>query len=135
MLRLTLITTVLLALGCGNYHEDYGPSASTTLDTQGFSTLSFASVKALVLQAHCLPCHSQAAGNVGGINLETYANVFPLVQEIQSAVSSNHMPLGGAALPANEKAILFAWINDHAPETSSLPLPGTNLNPTSQPTE
>ena len=115
----------LCCVGCGNNHKDFEISSGADGGVLGKpgDTLSFAAVRDIVLSARCYECHSQAHGNQGGINLETYANVSALAPAIQQQVASDNMPLGGPPLEASQKDVLFAWIKAGAPEQSNLPLP------------
>jgi uncharacterized membrane protein len=125
-LAVVLLFLNLCCLGCGNYHEDYGvPSeADGAQGKPGDTTLSFAAVRDIVFSPRCFVCHSQARGNQGGINLETYARVSALLSDIQRQVESDTMPLGGPPLGPLQKNILISWIQAGAPEQSNLPLPG-----------
>lgn len=105
--------------------------------------VDFASVKSNVFVVYCLRCHSQAGGNKGGINLESYAGVRASLSLISNAVNSGMMPPSGA-LPAVKINILNTWIQMGAPEfqvnnpnnggapTVPVPTPDPN-NPPSQP--
>jgi uncharacterized membrane protein len=124
-LAVLLLLLNLCCLGCGNNHEDYGaPSESDGAQGKpGDTTLSYAAVRDIVFSAKCYACHSQARGNQGGINLETFANVSALAADIQRQVSDDNMPLGGPPLGTFQKNVLFAWIQAGSPEQSNLPLP------------
>ena len=119
-----LAVTSLVVIGCGDYHTNYDtPSPAGVQNAQGGTeTLSFATVEAAVFEPNrCTTCHS-TANHKGGVVLDSY----PLkgsLSDIMSEVQTGDMPIGGPTVPANEQAILQAWINAGAPETSSLPLP------------
>lgn len=123
--HLVILLLAALTCGCGSYHETYGDS-DNGFSSGGFTTLGFASITAMVFQPNrCLDCHSTPGGNQDGINLETYANVLPLIGKIQQQVVSGAMPLPATGLPPArpaEKAMLNAWVENGAPETSQIPI-------------
>ena len=80
------------------------------------SALNYAYVNANIFQPHCIQCHSNAAGNSGGVNLETYANVVANLNNIRDQVNTNQMPKGGPPLTDTEKTILNDWISLGAPQ-------------------
>ncbi len=121
----------LLLVGCGYYHSDYrSRNQNLERSTLGYTTLSFAAVKDIVLKENCYFCHSASAGNQGGVNLETYENVLGLVGSIKADVSSDRMPLGGPPVPSFQKQILLDWIQAGSPEQSDIPISpeGTKSN-------
>ncbi len=87
--------------------------------------ISFANTRA-VLQTYCLTCHSvtgASGSNLGGVNLETFANVRarvvpgkPFESRIFDAVINKRMPLGPIKLPVQELAIIYSWIYAGASE-------------------
>lgn len=77
--------------------------------------LDFASIKAQIFEAHCTRCHNDARESKG-VNLEYYDRVFPIVDKIRDAVETDRMPRRAAALTAEEKELLFAWIDQGAVE-------------------
>ena len=125
--------TILLLYGCG-YTVNPIPSDSVPLGGPGTSgaTVDYATVNANVFQPNCVRCHSQAGGNKGGINLETFAQVKSRIQLIASAVNSGIMPPSGT-ISASAKQKLNDWIASGAPETANSPggtaPPGTPILP------
>lgn len=78
--------------------------------------ISFADVKSQVFQTRCLICHSSAAGNVAGINLETYENVLNVLTLVKATLDAGTMP--PAAFPPlsnEERALVLDWIEAGAP--------------------
>ncbi len=130
MKHILLCILILLAFGCG-YNNTTLPEDSLNGSNQNLNTgnqsLDFATIKSQVFQGYCLRCHSLAGGNKGGINLEVYGNVNPLVQRISSAVSSGFMPQSGT-LPGPIKLLLLNWIQAGAPEFATS-TPGDQNNP------
>lgn len=92
--------------------------------------VDFKMINSQVLQPYCFRCHSQAGGNKGGINLETYSQVKPKISRIKGAIESGFMPQN-STLPAGPKSMLIAWINSGAPE--SAPAAPGNPNPPANP--
>lgn len=113
---LALVILILLA-GC-NFNRPKGPG-----DGKGrppgqkpdVGPVDFATVQSTVIAPKCASCHSNAGGNAGGANLETYANVKALVDRIQyrSLVKKDMPPV---ALSSAESNVLAAWIEQGAPE-------------------
>lgn len=87
--------------------------------SQSLPAPNFESVKANVFQPYCVQCHSAATGNMGSVNLETYANTITYLKDIQADVISNSMPKGRPPLPLNARDMLMAWIGAGAPEGAS----------------
>lgn len=102
-----------------NYKQDKAlelvsaPAAQAISDDQ----LNFKFVSDNVLRAKCLNCHSDAHGNKGGINLETYSNAFALIEKIRAEVAEKAMPLSPApALTDYEMKLVITWIDSGAKE-------------------
>ncbi|HRO68690.1 MAG TPA: hypothetical protein PL182_14045, partial [Pseudobdellovibrionaceae bacterium] len=90
-------------LGC-NYDIDKTGGLQGKLSGPG-ATMDFNSVYQAVIRPKCATCHSASGGNRGGVNLETYENVFANRSAVQSAVQGGFMPPRSAAgLTAEEKA-------------------------------
>ena len=81
--------------------------------------VSYSVIASSIMQPKCLECHSSAGGDAGGINLETYENVTANLGIIRSEVASDSMPKNRSKLSANQKAILFTWIDAGGPLTST----------------
>ncbi|MBC7660587.1 MAG: hypothetical protein H7249_12890 [Chitinophagaceae bacterium] len=83
--------------------------------------VDYAYVNRAVFTPYCTSCHSLAAGNRGGINLETYANIKRLLKKIKrEAVTDKSMP-PDAPLADEVSSILDTWITAGAPETVAAP--------------
>lgn len=86
-------------------------------------TPSFADVSSAVFVPHCIKCHSSTEMK-GKVNLEDYANAAKHASDIGDALDIDDMPRKAPALPANLKAIVYAWIAGGAPEFAA-PAPAT----------
>lgn len=104
-----------------------GPSEPPTAPApEPTLTFGFETIKQLVFASEagrCLNCHSEAKGNRGGVNLETFANVRAQLNDIKFDLEMNFMPRTGPPLPDYEKSVIFKWIEMGAPETSDVPVP------------
>lgn len=119
---------VLVFSGCGNYYEEYGVSGNQKFSTQ--ETLGFPVIKVIFERNRCLNCHARAHGSVGRVNLETYGNAFSVAERVKSTLVSDSMPPSGPSVSDEDKAIVYAWVEAGAPETSDLPLPTPGVKPT-----
>lgn len=80
--------------------------------------IDYQMVRTQVIVPRCLGCHSAARGNKGGVNLETYENIFEAKDDIKEAVINGDMPRPkNRPLPGIQKQILLLWIEKGAPET------------------
>lgn len=103
--------------------------------------LGYYSLKARIFDPRCFSCHSASHGNKGGINLETYASTYPLVEKIrEQVIIDKTMPPKGP-LSESDQNLIQAWVNAGAPENdiqnpnpelSSTPVPPSSL-PSSTP--
>lgn len=121
--KLVITITWVLLSGCG-YQNTELPNRTTQSGQQETSNgeidtdnISFLTVRNEVFTPACLQCHSNAAGNFAGINLESYDRVQPILDRIYNSVNSGFMPLGGA-LTDEQKELLFRWIAQGAKENS-----------------
>lgn len=74
--------------------------------------ISFALVFERVFAPNCVSCHGQR----GGVNLETYDNVFANRQAIVDAVDGGFMPpRSRSPLSPEQKELLMRWIQSGAP--------------------
>ena len=95
------------------------PTAPPTLPvppTTPVAVPSFDDVSKAVFVPHCIKCHSNTVQK-GRVNLEQYTNAAAHAKEIGDALDTDDMPRKAPALPANLKAIVYAWIDGGAPET------------------
>lgn len=82
----------------------------------GERPVDFAFVMQEVIGPKCLECHSNAGGNRGHLNFETYAAVKSEIQAIQDSVEFNDMPLNRTPLTETQRQILNNWVAAGAPE-------------------
>lgn len=83
--------------------------------------ITYKAVNEAVLQPACLSCHSDAAGNKGGVNLETYAKVFAEREIIKQLVAKKEMPPATRG-PLDDRQIkmIIDWIEAGALENGKL---------------
>jgi hypothetical protein len=131
--------SLLLFSGCG-YNNTQVPEPDPLAKPNGNNAVNgsivFADIKSQIFDPNCIRCHSVVGGNRAGINLETYSNVQPILQNIANAVSSGAMPPTGG-LPNGLKNLVAQWIAAGAPEfaTSVPPVnPGDPQSPGNPPT-
>ncbi len=119
-----LIPALLLLVGC-----NYGQQKSLQLEpltapTTASASLSYKLVLERALQKSCVGCHSTPLGNKGGLNLETYENIFANKDEIRSRVSGRTMPPASVPALSNEQVdLILAWIDSGAPRVPGDPPP------------
>ncbi len=101
-----------------NFHKDK-TSEDTTGTTPTAEQINFAEVQAKVLGPYCQNCHSQGAGNLGGINLEGYAQVKSLIAIIERVTLVEKSMPRGSPLKGYPAELLTQWIAKGAPETST----------------
>ncbi|MBC7538988.1 MAG: hypothetical protein H7281_09215 [Bacteriovorax sp.] len=71
-----------------------------------------------VIGLRCIGCHSAKGGNKGGVNLETYENVFDQRDAIEDVIRSGDMPRPTTRpLTKVQKEIFLIWLEKGAPET------------------
>jgi uncharacterized membrane protein len=76
---------------------------------------TFTEVMNTVIKTNCFQCHSTAGGNRGGLNLETYQNIFDNRHAIKFEVENGTMPTPrGTPLTASQKQNLLTWIEQGA---------------------
>lgn len=120
MNKFLAISFLLVLAGC-NYNrvKDGSAGGGSGASVKGMSldlatNMNYASVQKLVLQPRCMSCHSNAGGNKGNLNLETYDALTGKLNKIAYRVLEvKDMPTGG--LPAGEYELFEAWINAGAP--------------------
>lgn len=74
----------------------------------------WASVNTLVIEPSCVGCHS-APANRGGVNLESYQNVFANIVEVESTIRDGSMPRRNKLTPL-QKELILDWISLGSPE-------------------
>jgi len=135
--KIILLVACVLFLGC-TYEHQKGSSQETGLGGNDFSCtpIDFAQVQAEIFgvagsSGKCISCHN-SGGNF--MPLESYAQIKPRLSQIADAVRAGRMPKN-SPLPDLSKQLLFAWIDQGAPETIDASLPvvgcegGTGTNP------
>jgi mono/diheme cytochrome c family protein len=143
--RWTILVLVnLLLMGCGYSHTEItkpvssgavsgNPETGTGGGSQPLpSGPDYQAIRTQIFQPHCLRCHSQAGGNRGGINLESFTNVKNNTTVTLQAVKSGFMPPSGPLDP-QLVTLLETWIKAGAPEKITPPSPSQPEPPT-QPT-
>lgn len=76
------------------------------------TTFTYEMVNTAVIQPRCISCHSDAGGNRGEVNLETYENVAALAPDIESAILSGSMPRPrNKPLTPEQKEMILKWIS------------------------
>jgi uncharacterized membrane protein len=135
MIPLSLLCAALLA-SCNQGFNVVTPIIDANNQTSSAPVLTdYAEVQNQVIGPMCLECHSAANGNSGGVNLESYQNVFLHIVDIRADVVSGDMPASGPALTETEKTLIVGWIDSGAPQgTSASPQPTPTPNPTPLPT-
>lgn len=126
MLKHKLFATVLLlfSVGC-QYNHEKGKRAQTDNPTAlADAEVDFKIVYEQVIGPRCTKCHSDAGGNKGRINLETYQNVFENKDAVRDEVAGLTMPPRKAGpLTDAQVKMLVDWIDAGALENA-------NVNPT-----
>ncbi len=130
-----LLLLCLIQFGC-NYSLSKTPLVFDLKEGNGSleqlptgTIVTYQVLNSSIIGPKCLECHSSAGGDAGGINLETYANVFDNMALIKSEVASDSMPKNRAKLTSNEKATLFAWIDAGGPKDGGATTPPTPPTP------
>lgn len=134
-ISLLIVTTILALNACTFQHN------KVTTGEDGFGKaplcepISFSQVQAEIFgtpqssTGKCLACHV-AGGPL--LALDTYSSVKARLAQIEDSVRSNRMPKN-AVLPAATKQLLFAWIQQGAPELADASAVAANCNSTANP--
>ena len=123
-MKLIILLAALLT-GCGYNNTKtpiplQSPDQAQPNDTNSNpAKVDFAAIKSKIFGPKCLSCHSDKTGNKGGINLETYEKVKPIVNNILAEVKNNTMPKQSAPLSAADKNLLEKWIKEGALEVAN----------------
>lgn len=117
MKKIFVLTIALHINSCGYKDTSINSDTNQALKDPNIAAVDFATVQRVVFQPYCVRCHSQAGGNRGGINLETYAAAKSAAQMANSAVQSGSMPPSGTISPA-AKTTLATWVQAGAPQAS-----------------
>ena len=111
-----LIAFVFFLTACNYNRTKMKDAGSDARGLQSGEPVDFKSVQS-VLRARCVSCHSNAGGNLGGTNLETYASVrAKLNRVLYRSTEMKDMP---PRRPLNdlEQALLKEWADAGAPES------------------
>lgn len=123
LICLTLVSACHYRNQKGSADVDGGNSAAG--DGSG-SIPGFATIQSQILAPRCYECHSNAGGNRGGINLESYQNVKNMARAVNASVVNNSMPMNRSPLTAAQKQLLASWVAAGSPEN---PIQGNPSQP------
>ena len=133
--KISLILIVLSLLGgCGYSNtelpiEAEGVNNITNPNNNLSQGIDYKFVNQNVFAPKCIRCHSNAGGNKGGINLESYAQVKQNIAKIQDAVIVQQFMPPAGPLTEDLRGILSQWIDKGLPETSTDPIGPPPVNP------
>lgn len=138
-MKLKALLLLLLSLSGCNYNLSKSPlsfkEGNAGLEQIPAGTIvSYQVIHTTIMQPKCLECHSAAAGDAGGINLENFANVTANLDIIKSEVVSDSMPKNRAKLTAKEKDLLVKWIDAGGPLNAVTTTDPQSPTPTPLPT-
>lgn len=109
------LAVLFLTLAACNYNKVKTPGDNTGLRGEKLQNPDFAVVMQAVIGPKCNNCHSNAGGNKGNANLETYQNVRQWATRVRyRAIEAGDMPPGG--LRDADKSLLDRWLKNGAPE-------------------
>ncbi|CAN5630743.1 hypothetical protein BH10BDE1_BH10BDE1_10270 [soil metagenome] len=140
MLVLGFAFSVSFLSGC-NYNDSKNqPTAPRKAGgepngTRPDAVVDFATVKSLVFDQSCTKCHGPTLAKAG-LRLDQYASTFAKIDLVRDEVEGGTMPPPpprGAILSPEQKALLIAWIDSGAPETTVVTPPPTTPNPPAEP--
>lgn len=115
-MRLLLIVAVMMMAACNYNKVKSGGKDSREFSAEEFETPDYAVINAAVIGPKCVSCHSNAGGNKGGVNLETYSAVRSELNRVAyEALEAKTMPEAGPLSDGLQK-LLAAWIDSGAPE-------------------
>lgn len=132
--KYSLLIAFIIA-GC-NYNEQKKLNDDNSLPIIEFKTgaeLSYKQISEQVLERRCFECHSNARGNKGKVNLETFENVFANKEDIRNDLLDKSMPKDRPALSAYETRLVVAWIESGASEFAHEPSAPVVVNPPQNP--
>jgi hypothetical protein len=126
--KLLLITFGFLVLGCDYSYKRGEDKTKINEVFQDASSITFAMVNERVIQPSCVRCHSEASGNKGNVNLESYESVFKNRVMIHREVSDRTMPPANkGVLSAEQTKLILGWIDQGAFEEGA-PIPDLPSN-------
>ena len=114
---ITSMGLLLFLVGCNQTlgSSPMGSLEAAATDPAALSAVTFSDVKEKVFVPHCLKCHATDTQK-GDIDLEQFETAFAAAAMIREEVAADRMPRRAPPLPAELKALLFAWIDAGAPE-------------------
>lgn len=124
-----IICLALLTLSSCNYYKNRGDQSLPNFDANTDVTAlavynNYASINNLIISNQCLNCHSNATGNKGGLNIETYSNVKANLNQIMYRVlETKDMPPNG--MSESQTNLFKFWLESGAPEFNTIVGPGT----------
>jgi mono/diheme cytochrome c family protein len=124
-------------MGCNSYVSKLPAPQEIPIDA---ASIDYAFVNTKVFEPYCVRCHSDAGGNKGDVNLETYESVVSALTEIENVVFvERKMPpkRAGGPLSGYPLEVLKAWIEAGAPVVAGKPQqkpPPTTTTPQPTPT-
>lgn len=90
----------------------------------------FEHVNEYVIKTNCVSCHSEAKGNKGDVNLESYANVMASLKEVKESLIDGFMPpKRGRQLTAEQKNLILNWIEAGAKEKAPVAVDPVDVEP------
>lgn len=116
-----LLYSAALASGCAD--KAAAPTPALFVDRQGITSanVSYDNYIGLLINSRCRTCHNPASelrtkpALEAWVNEKTYANAARHSVKIVGSIVQNNMPIA-RPLPAEEKALLQAWLDRGAPE-------------------
>lgn len=116
-----------LVSGC-NYNKVKSQPTGSGVRQEKLQNPDFATVMQAVIGPKCNSCHSNASGNKGGANLETYQALRQWATRIRyRALEKGDMPPAG--LPQGDRALLDLWLKNGMPEKVTIgQKPGGDLS-------
>lgn len=130
--------SLLLSLSSCNYTQSKSMPLDSIDSGLAADQVEFEVVMEKVIANNCLSCHSDAGGNRGELNLETYENIVQAAAEIKDRVSDRSMPpRRSPPLSDAQIQMLITWIDAGAPQKPTIepaPAPQPTPEPLPEPT-
>ncbi|MCC2679092.1 MAG: hypothetical protein K0R29_1668 [Pseudobdellovibrio sp.] len=126
-LLLAFVLNCIWLAGC-NISRDQQPMVLDPPETQlKAEELDFKTVSKFVFEPSCIGCH-KAGSSSGGVNLDTYENVFKKITQIKLEVAGGLMP-PGKPLNQLQVQLLNKWIDAGAKEFAGSQPPPQSPSP------
>lgn len=114
-MKLWVALTFLMLAAC-NYNVSKSAGTKAPISQEKMSNPDFAIVMGAVIGPKCVSCHSNAGGNKGSANLETYEAIRKLYIRVgYRSLETRDMPPGNP-LSGNEAKLLERWLDNGMPE-------------------